>query len=52
MDRECDIYGKEVKCIQIRKPEGKRSLGKLRSRQEDITKVDSKQLEWEGHGLD
>ena len=45
MDRECDLRGKEVKCIPVRNPEGTRSLRKLRPKQEDVTKMDPKEIE-------
>jgi hypothetical protein len=42
MGRTCSAYGGEERCIQglVRKPEGKRPLGRPRSRWQDNIKMD------------
>jgi len=54
MCRACSTYGGEERCIQgfVRKPEGKRSIGRPRFRWwEDNIKMDLQEVEW-GHGVE
>jgi len=49
----CSMYREDERRLQgsVGKPEGKRPLGRPRSRWEDNIKMDLRDLEW-GHGLD
>jgi hypothetical protein len=54
MGGSCSTYGGEERCIQglVRKPEGKRPLGRPRRRWEDNMKMDHQGVGMEGGGLD
>jgi hypothetical protein len=40
MDRACSTHGREEKSVFVRKPEGKRPLGRARRRWQDNTETD------------
>jgi hypothetical protein len=48
MGRVCNTYGGDERCIQflVGKYEGKRPLGRPRSRWEDNIKMDLQEVEW------
>jgi hypothetical protein len=48
MGRACSAYGEKrnARRIQVRKPEGKSSLGRSRHRWEDNIKIYLKETEW------
>jgi hypothetical protein len=53
MDRACSMYGgrRSVHRVLVRKPEGKRSLGRPRHIWKDNIKVDLQEVGWGEHGL-
>jgi len=54
MGGACSMYGERrgIYRVLVGKPEGKRTLGRLRRRWEDNIKIDLKEVACGGHGLD
>jgi hypothetical protein len=52
MDRACNTYGVEERCIRgfSGEPEGTRQLGRPRHRWEENVKMDLREVEWGGGG--
>jgi hypothetical protein len=50
MDRAGIMYGEEMNAcrVLVRKPEGNRLLGRLKSRWDDNVKIDLRDIEWGG----
>jgi hypothetical protein len=47
MDRACSTHGREEENVFLRKPEGKRPLGRARRRWEDNTETDLREIGWD-----